>query len=237
MSEDSRSAKPRKFYYVANPDNEDLYSPSRTLNNMRPPLAFHRPTPSHPPEVSLPILSLPYPQPPLSPDSTGSPSTSTPPPTTPAHSHSTSVDLQPRLDSPSKPLPTPEQIPHHEPRAHQENPPQNRSRKFFTNFKPPFGGRPKPADNSARKLRTVCKSSVALSHNLTSPPQSPTAAIPDSTVASSTSSSSPEKVIFVTSDRERYVTVDISSAKNALQIRELILTKVCPPFLPTLLCF
>lgn len=50
-----------------------------------------------------------------------------------------------------------------------------------------------------------------------------------STPAINGSSSNPpslEKIVFVTSDAERYVTVDISGAKTAPQIRELILTKV-----------
>ena len=61
---------------------------------------------------------------------------------------------------------------------------------------------------------------IFLSHNQ---PKFPTTAAPDSY----TSTTALESFIFVTSDSERYVAVDVSGARTAIQIRELILTKVC----------
>ncbi|KAJ3487137.1 hypothetical protein NLJ89_g11743 [Agrocybe chaxingu] len=143
--------------------------------------------------------------PPLSPDSAGSPAaeSSTPPPSTPGlQAPSPSVELQTRVESPSKVL-SPPDVNYYE-RTSKET---SRKSKFQALIKAPFGGRPRPPDsNSSRRHRT-----------------SPTAATPDSYTSPSSASST---IIFVTADSERYVTVSISGAKTAAQIRELILTKL-----------
>ncbi|KDR84893.1 hypothetical protein GALMADRAFT_217973 [Galerina marginata CBS 339.88] len=242
MSEDSRSTKLKKVYYVANPgsgDSDDAkeeyirgtgrnaYSTKRSLPQMYSVtnIQYHKSTPSQPNLVTtdLPVTTSHYQQgqPPLSPDSTSSPTTSTPPPATPGlHAPSSSVDLQPRLESPSKPSPIPESttVSYPEYRNYTENPPQTTSRKgrLLQHLKAPFGSRP-------------LKSSAADGSSSRRPRTSPTVPTPDSYTPTTTvpsTSTPPEKVIFVTSDSERYVTVDISSAKNAIQIRELILTKL-----------
>ncbi|KAF9568481.1 Pkinase-domain-containing protein [Agrocybe pediades] len=217
MSEDARSSKAKKVYYVSNPDSDDIEDYPRNPYKPHPSPDYHRPTPRSP-EHLLPTLNVAAPlyqhshQPPLSPASTGSPSTSTPPPTTPGHAQSASVDLQPRIESPSKPLPTPDSsstVSYADFRSHVENPPQSTKSRFFPTWRA-FGARPKvPNENKSSR-------------------PSPTAAPPDpvTTPSNPSSSTPPEKVIFVTSDAERYVTVDISSAKSALQIRELIFTKL-----------
>ncbi|KAF8168199.1 hypothetical protein B0H34DRAFT_792833 [Crassisporium funariophilum] len=245
MSEDARSTKVRKVLYVANPGSGDSDDASEDNRRARtnghvypyrrpPPQASslshqHRPTPSQPTILTTDLTVnnshyQPPPQPSLSPDSTGSPAAeeSTPPPTTPSlHAHSASVDLPPKAESPSKPSSTPDSNNYND-RTPSEPTPQSttfsttsRKGRFFQPFKAPFGSRPlrTSVDNNApRRPRT-----------------SPTVATPDSyTSPSSVASTSavPEKVIFATADSERYVTVDISGAKTAAQIRELILSKL-----------
>ncbi|KIM48289.1 hypothetical protein M413DRAFT_440009 [Hebeloma cylindrosporum] len=177
MSEDSRSTKLRKRYYVVNPgsgDSDDAKDDHRHYS--RPPQQQqHRPSPSQPNLLTTTDLA----RPPLSPDTTPSPST-------PPH---------------PKPLPIPDPDP--------LPPATSRKGKFLQTLKAPFGSRPlrsaAPDPNSPRRPRT-----------------SPTITTPDSSISTPAS----EKVIFVTSDSERYVTVDVSGAKTAVQIRELILTKL-----------
>ncbi len=73
-------------------------------------------------------------------------------------------------------------------------------------------------------------SSLTQSPNNTS--KSPTASMSDSvaspSVPSVLSSTSVEKILMVTADSDRYAKVDISAARTAAQIRELILSKVGP---------
>ena len=130
MSEDSRSTKLRKRYYVANPgsgDSED--GKDDYLHYSRP--QQHRPTPSQPN-----LLTTDLARPPLSPDSTPSPST--PPPA-----------AQP-LDHPKPlPIPDPDPLP----------PATSRKGKFLQTLKAPFGSRPLRSTasdaNSPRRPRTV----------------------------------------------------------------------------------
>lgn len=256
MSEDSRSTKLRKFYYVANPgsgDSDDAKEdPSRTRSNgsaysskkaqVSAVYHYHRPTPSQPHMLAIDSsVSRQHPQPPLSsPVSTGSPST--PPPTTPnhyTHSNSNSGDLQ--VDSPSRSLPATDLGSYHDYRAPNEahtttTAPSRTVRLFgFGHIKAPFGSRPRAPDSKTTRRPHTAVSSFfsSIFFNLCiNPYQSPTVTTPDSyapqssAASTSTSTSTSEKVIFATSDSERFVTVDISSAKNALQIRELILNKV-----------
>ncbi|KAH9487024.1 MAP kinase kinase kinase mkh1 [Psilocybe cubensis] len=249
MSEDSRSNKQtaRKIYYVANPgsgDSDDAKDDTRPrthtngYSNKRPQVStvsnYHRPTPSQPTllatDPSVTNSRYPLPQPPLSPDSTDSPSP--PPPSTPSqHAHSYSADLHLKVDPPSKALPQSESYPSYQDyralndvqphvssfispsrTSSASTPSASKGSKLLKHLKAPFGGRPRPpAGEQSRRPYT-----------------SPTVTTPESFTSSSSmaSSSVSERVIFVTSDSERYVTVDISSARSASQIRELILNKL-----------
>lgn len=81
-------------------------------------------------------------------------------------------------------------------------------------------------------VSVLCVSLLRRLPSLVSPPFSkpPITTTPDPTTPVSNGSySNPpsfEKIVFVTSDADHYVTVDISGAKTAPHIRELILTKV-----------
>lgn len=204
MSEDSRSTKLRKRYYVVNPGSGDSDDAKDDYRHYSRPQQ-HRPSPSQPN-----LLTTDLARPPLSPDSTPSPST--PPP--PTHAPSSSLDHPKPL-----PIPDPDPVP----------PATSRKGKFLQTLKAPFGSRPlrsaAPDPNSPRRPRTVSLPiSPLFSFYLIITPKSPTTAAPDSYTSTTTPS---EKLIFVTSDSERYVTVDVSGARTAIQIRELILTKVC----------
>lgn len=174
MSEDARKA--RKVLYVANPGSEESDSedyrrrPNDLYKRPQQPVYLasrqQRHTPSQPIMLTTNFTSkIPQPQPQLSPDSTGSAAAdeSTPPPTTPSlHAPSSSVDLQPRADNPSNPLPTPDTktstqygraSPNETTTTHSMT-----SRKFLPTLKAPFGSRPLKTSvdvNAARRPRAV----------------------------------------------------------------------------------
>ncbi|KAF8905491.1 hypothetical protein CPB84DRAFT_1676576 [Gymnopilus junonius] len=193
MSEDSRSAKQhRKVYYVANPDSEEQNHDHRSQPHIASASSFGYQ------QTDLLDPGLSTSQPPLSPDSTGSPSTSTPPPATPGlHAPSSSLDIPALYHN---------DIPH---------PTVSRKGKFLQTLKAPFGSRPlrSSAQDPSTTRRPRTSPTGAPQDSFTSPTSTPSASIP-------------EKIVFVTSDSERYVTVDISSAKHAIHIRELILNKL-----------
>jgi hypothetical protein len=134
MSEDSRSTKLRKRYYVVNPGSGDSDDAKDDYRHYSRPQQ-HRPSPSQPNLLTTDLAG-----PPLSPDSTPSPST--PPP--PTHAPSSSLDHPKPL-----PVPDPDPVP----------PATSRKGKFLQTLKAPFGSRPlrsaAPDPNSPRRPRTV----------------------------------------------------------------------------------
>ncbi|TFK41254.1 hypothetical protein BDQ12DRAFT_432162 [Crucibulum laeve] len=246
MSEDVRTARSRRVLYIANPGSgdsddgsEDDRRPRRPNGHVGYPSSYKRQPPhlptsqspqkpiqsyNQPPKLTTDLTATSYTtphyqpsqsHPPLSsPSSTSSPAAeeSTPPPSTPG--------LQvPPIDLPGEgsSLQDNVSVSVFTDRGGSDGAQSSTSRtgKLLQHLKSPFshrGPRP-PAESSPRRPRT-----------------SPTVSTPDSYTSTSsygsTSTVSDRVLIVVTADSERYVTVDVSGAKNAAFIRECILTKL-----------
>ena len=189
MSEDPRSTKVRKVLYVANPGSGDSDDGSEDYlcrpngngySYQRPqqPVRHQRHSPSQPSMLTTDFTLKnsnfqQQPQPQLSPDSSGSAAADepAPPPTPPSlHAPSASVDLQPRVDNPSKSfsIPDTKTSSYYGRTSPNETTPHtmtSRKDKILHTLKAPFGGRPLRTtgdNNSSRRPRTVSTLTIYL---------------------------------------------------------------------------
>ncbi|KAF9040529.1 hypothetical protein BJ165DRAFT_304233 [Panaeolus papilionaceus] len=214
--------KPRLI--VANPGPE-LDDPTDSDNNARlqsfhnnhrrPPLAplgpAHRPSPSYSHSPSYDLNGIP----PIIPTIPKTPNYNS---TTTTTTTSTTYDLQQgeKPESPMIPIES-----YFIPNPHISAPPHSlptRVNRVAPTIRAPIGSRPpKPNPRAARPSPTT---DIGLPSPALTQPLAPPATTPPA------SSSTSAVNIFVTSDGERYITVDISSAANPTQIRELLLSKL-----------
>ncbi|KAF8640370.1 hypothetical protein AX17_000041 [Amanita inopinata Kibby_2008] len=241
MSDDTRGPKQRRRLYIANPDPDDVVvnSDDDAANTRHFNSGYHDSSPYQynswypPPPPLIPHQSLPtparyipplsttdltaassssqtHPHPGLSPSNTNSPAAdeSTPPPTTPG--------LPPQPIDPVN-VDLPPKDPYSE-RTQIDAQPCRPNKLSRTPFQQQGRG-PRPAESHSRWPRT-----------------SPTVSPPDTyipvpshiaTPTTATDKSDTNKLlIVVTADSERYVTVDITGARNAAFIRECIFSKL-----------
>ncbi|PFH50794.1 hypothetical protein AMATHDRAFT_144238 [Amanita thiersii Skay4041] len=242
MSDDPRATRLRRRLYIANPDPDDVDNSDDDPTNTRNiNLSYHDstnyqntswyPTPPYPPHQSPPLSRYPPPlftsdlapvppqnqsHPGLSPSNTSSPAAeeSTPPPTTPG--------LPP---PPIDPVNNDMQTQEPSISVYVERTPIDTAncRPIKTIRASPFhqqGRGPRPAESHPRRPRTSPTTTIPDLHT-------PTSSQISTTLTPTIDKSETGKLlIVVTADSERYVTVDITGAKNAAFIRECIFSKL-----------
>ncbi|KAF8632574.1 hypothetical protein AX15_001784 [Amanita polypyramis BW_CC] len=239
MLDDPRGPKYRRRLYIANPDPDDTFD-DRDDDHRNAAHSYQDPSHYHPnwfpgpvnashhspptPSRYIPPLSTPnfiaigatnpaHAGPGLSPSNASSPAAdeSTPPPSTPG------LPVQ-SIDPVNADLTQPEFLNAiHNDRSTADSQP-SRSGKFTRTLGQLHAKGPRPADPHGRRLRI--SPTVPAQETMTS-------AATYSTPTTATDKSDVNKLlIVVTADSERYVTVDITGAKNAAFIRECIFSKL-----------